>query len=119
MLAKLAHTPERGHLALLDPVAQRGDALGGERAKAITVDTTELVVVQAARNKQWAVSEMWQGPLSHTPQESQHAPQGLDVALLDPLTQSSDALDGVGATTVLVATTEHVVVQTAAKVTSN
>ena len=58
MLANLDHTPERRHLALLEAVAQRGDALGGERAKAITVDTAELVVVQAARNKQWAVSEV-------------------------------------------------------------
>ena len=52
MLANLAHTPERGHLALLEAVAQRGDALGGERAIAIIVDTAELVVVQAARDKQ-------------------------------------------------------------------
>ena len=52
MLAKLAHTPERGHLALLDPVAQRGDALGGEHAFAVLVDTAEVVVVQAARDKQ-------------------------------------------------------------------
>ena len=52
MLANLAHAPERGHTALLEAVAQRGDALGGERASAITVDTAELVAVQAARNKQ-------------------------------------------------------------------
>ena len=52
MLANLAHTPERGHLALLEAVAQRGDALGGERAKAAFVDTTELVAIQAARDKQ-------------------------------------------------------------------
>ena len=52
MLANLAHTPERGHLALLEAVAQRGDALSGERAIATTVDAAELVVVQAARDKQ-------------------------------------------------------------------
>ncbi len=52
MLANLAHTPERRHLALLEAVAQRGDALGGEPAIAIMVDTAELGVVQAARNKQ-------------------------------------------------------------------
>ena len=52
MLANLAHTPERGHLALLEAVAQRDDALGGERADAILVDTAELAVVQAARDKQ-------------------------------------------------------------------
>ena len=57
MLANLAHTPERGHLALLDAVAQRGDALGGELTTAITVDTAELVVVQAARDKQRAGSD--------------------------------------------------------------
>ena len=52
MLANLAHTPERGHLALLEALAQRGDTLGGERAIARFVDTTKLVVVQAARDKQ-------------------------------------------------------------------
>ena len=52
MLANLAHTPERGHLALLEAVAQRGDALGGESATAIFVDTAELVAIQAARGKQ-------------------------------------------------------------------
>ena len=52
MLANLAHTPERGHLALLEAVAQCGNALGGERADATIVDTAELVVVQAARDKQ-------------------------------------------------------------------
>ena len=52
MLANWAHTPERGHLALLEAVAQRGDALGGEHAHAVLVDTAEVVVVQAARDKQ-------------------------------------------------------------------
>ena len=51
MLANWAHTPERGHLALLEAVAQCGDALGGERALAVLIDTAELVVVQAARDK--------------------------------------------------------------------
>ena len=48
MLVNLAHTPERGHLALLEAVAQCGDALGGEHA----MDTAELVAIQAARHKQ-------------------------------------------------------------------
>ena len=52
MLAKLAHTPERGHLALLEALAQRGDALGGERATAKKVDPAELADVQAAKDKQ-------------------------------------------------------------------
>ena len=52
MLANWAHTPERGHLALLEAVAQRGDALGGERVSAVLADSTERVSVQAARNKQ-------------------------------------------------------------------
>ena len=56
MLTNLAHTPERGHAALLEAVAQRGDALGGELAIAKTVVTAELVVIQAARDKQRAVS---------------------------------------------------------------
>ena len=51
MLANLDHTPERGHLALLEALAQRGDALDGERAIATRVDTAELVEVQAARDK--------------------------------------------------------------------
>ena len=52
MLANLAHTPERGHFALLETVTQRGDALGGKRAMARFVDTAELIAIQAARNKQ-------------------------------------------------------------------
>ena len=52
MLAKLAHTPERRNLALLEAVAQRGDALGGERATARFFDTAELVAIQAATDKQ-------------------------------------------------------------------
>ena len=51
MLANWAHTPERGHLALLEAVAQRNDALGGESASAILGDTADRVVVQAARDK--------------------------------------------------------------------
>ena len=46
---------ERRHGAALEPLAERGDALGSERATGtaiIMVDTAELVVVQAARNKQ-------------------------------------------------------------------
>ena len=56
MLANLAHTPERGHLALLEALAQRGDALFGERALGVAIrvnnHTAEPVVVQAARDKQ-------------------------------------------------------------------
>ena len=52
MLANLAHTPERGHLALLEALAQRRDALGGEPATAKFVDPAELVAIQAARDKQ-------------------------------------------------------------------
>ena len=51
MLANLDHTPERKHLALLEALAQRGEALGGEPAAMLT-DTAELVVVQADRDKQ-------------------------------------------------------------------
>ena len=52
MLRKLAHTPERRHVTLLEALAKRGDALGGERATANLVNPAELVVVQAARDKQ-------------------------------------------------------------------
>ena len=51
MLRKLAHAPERRHVTLLEDLAKRGDALGGERAPAVLIDTAELVVVQAARDK--------------------------------------------------------------------
>ena len=52
MLANLAHTPERRHLALLEAVAQRGDALDAERATAVLVDAAEKFPVQPARDKQ-------------------------------------------------------------------
>ena len=48
---KLGHTPEQRHLTLLEAVAQRGDALGGERAIASRVHAAELVAIQAARDK--------------------------------------------------------------------
>ena len=57
MLRKLAHAPERRHVTLLEGLAKRGDALGGERA-AILSDTAERVVVQTARDKPRAVSEV-------------------------------------------------------------
>ena len=50
MLRKLAHAPERRHVTLLQALAKRGDALGGERA-AVHSDTAERVVVQTARDK--------------------------------------------------------------------
>ena len=51
MLRKPAQAPERRHVTLLEAVAKRGDALGGERADAHKVETAELVVAQAARDK--------------------------------------------------------------------
>ena len=48
---KLVHTPERRHLALLEALAKRGDALGGERAATIFTNSAELVVVQTARDE--------------------------------------------------------------------
>ena len=50
MLRKLAHAPERRHVTLLEGLAKRGDALGGERATILS-DTAERVVVQTARDK--------------------------------------------------------------------
>ena len=48
--------PERRHITLLETLAQRSDALGGELSAealvSIIAQTAELVVVQAARNKQ-------------------------------------------------------------------
>ena len=46
------------------------------------------------------------------------APQGCDVALLDPLAERSDALDGGGAFAIPIDTAELVVVQTAARITT-
>ena len=43
--------PERRHLTLLEALAKRSDALGGECAIATPTDTAELVAFQAARNK--------------------------------------------------------------------
>ena len=50
--------------------------------------------------------------VTHAHESEHHSPQRLDVALLDPLTQYSDALDGEGAAAE-VDTTELVSVQTA------
>ena len=51
----MAHTPERRHVTLLEAVAKRGDALGGELAydipEPILARAAELVVVQTARDK--------------------------------------------------------------------
>ena len=41
-------TLERGHGALLEPLAQLGDALGGVGALASPIDATELVIGQTA-----------------------------------------------------------------------
>ena len=52
MAQKSELSPQGRDLALLDPLAKRSDALGGEHAFAVLVDTAEVVVVQAARDKQ-------------------------------------------------------------------
>ena len=46
------------------------------------------------------------------------APQGLNVALLDPLAQCSDALNGVVAIPTTIDTAELILVQTATRITS-
>ena len=47
--------PERGHVALLKPLAQLGDAVGGvgtlDIARIILVEAAELVVIQAAKGR--------------------------------------------------------------------
>ena len=49
------HTPERRHVTLLEALAKRGDAFGGELAYEIPVpiiaQAAELGVVQTARDK--------------------------------------------------------------------
>ena len=52
MLVNLAHTPERRHLALLEALAKRREAFGGEISIAISIETAELVLVQTAKDKQ-------------------------------------------------------------------
>ena len=61
--------------------------------------------------------QVCQSPLAHFRQGRGGAPQGCDVALLDPLAERSDALDGVRASAPAIETTELVLVQTAARVT--
>ena len=48
----MAHTPERRHVTLVEALTKRGDALGGEFAVAVIIDTAERVLVQTARGKQ-------------------------------------------------------------------
>ena len=50
MLANLAHTPELRHLALLEALAQRGDAFGGKLAT-MSTESAERIVVQAAGDR--------------------------------------------------------------------
>ena len=54
--------------------------------------------------------------MSHTLQKSEHSPQASDAALLDRLTERTDALGGVGAVERMIDSTKRVVVQTAARI---
>ena len=56
----------------------------------------------------------------HTPEseQSNNSPQRLNAALLDPVAQCNDALDGVGALAGHIDTAELVAVQTAARVSA-
>ena len=54
--------------------------------------------------------------VTHAHDSEHHSPQRLDVALLYALAKCSDALDGVGASTILIETAELVLIQTAARV---
>ena len=54
--------------------------------------------------------------VTHSHESEHHSPQRLDVALLHALAKCSDALDGVGASTILIETAELVLIQTAARV---
>ena len=67
MLGNLAHTPERSHAALLEAVTQRGDALGGEPATAILVDTAELVLIQTAANGSPDIQSVIRGAIAQLP----------------------------------------------------
>mmetsp|Transcript_37279 Transcript_37279/g.98869 ORF Transcript_37279/g.98869 Transcript_37279/m.98869 type:complete len:204 (-) Transcript_37279:1228-1839(-) len=94
---------------------QRGERLAaGQRLGEFLCSLCfELVAIEAQRDERLALGQrLGKFRCSFCIENVAIQTQGCDVALLDPLTQSSDALDGVGATTVLLATTEHVVVQT-------
>ena len=45
------HSPQLSNLALLEPLAERNDAIDGEFTSAVLVNTAERVIVQAAREK--------------------------------------------------------------------
>ena len=47
---------ERGHRALLEPLEQLGDALGGVGAAAAAIEAAELVVGQAAKGRRYNVN---------------------------------------------------------------
>ena len=44
--------PERRHVTLLEALAKRREAFGGEISIAISIETAELVLVQTAKDKQ-------------------------------------------------------------------
>ena len=51
--------------------------------------------------------------VTHTQKRALYSPEGSDVALLDPVAQRFDTLDGEGAMSKVVDTTEHVTSQAA------
>ncbi len=51
--------PQRGHGALLEPLAQLGDALSGVLALTIIVEAAELVIVQTAKVRSCSVNGRW------------------------------------------------------------
>ena len=48
--------PQRGHGALLEPLAQLGDALSGVLALTIIVEAAEMVIVQTAKVRSCSVN---------------------------------------------------------------
>ena len=101
---------ERGHVALLEPLAQLGDALRGVGAATVFIKAAELVPGQAATREQgvcqWALTRN-RTLLGGGALERGHG------ASLEPLAQLGDALRGVGAVAMTVDAAELDVGQTA------
>ena len=87
------YAPERGHVALLERLAQLGDALAGVGAVAFIIEAAEPVHGQAATQERGVsmAADTKANALGRGALERGH------VALLERLAQLGDALGGVGA----------------------
>ena len=100
---------ERGHVALLEPLAQLGDAFVGVGAVAFIIEATELVPSQATTQERGV--SMGVDTKANTGRGGA-LERGHGTAL-EPLAQLGDALGGVGAATEFIEATDIVVGQAA------